>query len=187
MKKILTLLLCGVLVLSLAACGGKEPDNTPAPTEPTEDVGTKVYLDDPTINRFINDLYDRSDLQLLGTARGKEEGQYILYANDCEVTASAHQQGLYLDICGGKTEQGLERAISLFRYFAKVADSSANDARLNEAVAKMQPWDAGFSDHRVSNYVKILRYVPLSSEPTVSVDCHIEILLMNYLPIAEEE
>ncbi|MBR0447346.1 MAG: hypothetical protein IIX28_02645 [Clostridia bacterium] len=187
MKKILTLLLCGVLVLSLAACGGKEPDNTPAPTEPTEDVGTKIYVDDPTVNRFINDLYDRSDLQLLGTSRGTEEGQYILYANDCEIVASAHPQGLYLDICGGKTEKGLERAISLFRYFAKIADSSANDARLNEAIAKMGARDSSFGNHRVSNYVKILRYISLSSEPTVSVDCHIEMLLMNYLPIEEEE
>ena len=188
MRKLLSVLLCGALLLGLAACGTPaDTDTTTQTTEPTEEVGTKIYVDDPTLNQFINDLYDRSDLQLLGTARGTEEGQYILYANDCEVTARSHPQGLYLDICGGKSEKGVERAISLFRYFSKIADSSANDQRLNAAIEKMGVRDSSFSDYRVSNYVKILRYISLSSEPTVSVSCHIEILLMNYLPIEEEE
>ena len=45
MKKILSLLLCGVLVLSLAACGTPaENDTTTQTTEPTEDTdGVKTY------------------------------------------------------------------------------------------------------------------------------------------------
>lgn len=187
MKKILTLLLCGVLVLSLAACGGKKGDNTPATTEPTEESHKKIYVDEPTVNQFINDMYEKSDLQLLGTSRGAEEGQYILYTNNCEVTVSSTEHGLYLDICGGKTEKTLESAISLFRTFTLVADRYTPQENIDKAADMMRVKNGSFSDYRVGNYVKILRYRALTDVPTVSIDCHIEMLLLNYLPIKEEE
>lgn len=187
MKKILTLLLCGVLVLSLAACGGKEEDNAPTPTEPTEESYKKVYVDEPTVNQFICDMYERSDMQLLGITRGTEEGQYVLYANNCEVTVSSTDYGLYLDIRGGKTERDLENAISLFRRFTLIADRYTPEDNIEEAAALMRVKDGSFSDYRVGNYVKILRYRALTDVPTVSIDCHIEMLLLNYLPIVEEE
>ncbi len=187
MKKLLTLLLCGVLVLSLGACTAKPDTDTHSPTDPTEEDYEKVYVDNPTVNQFINNLYEQSNIQLLGTSRGTKENQYILYTNNCEVTAFPTEQGLYLDICGGKSEKDLERAISLFRHFTLIADSSATEERITEAEGKMKKPDSSFGDYRVSNYVKILRFRSLVTQANISVDCHIEMLLMNYLPAKENE
>ena len=182
MRKLLCLLLCGALMLGLAACGDAEPDVT-EPTQPTEETYIKVYVDDPTVNQFITAIYEAGDMQLLGTSRGEYEGQYILYTNDCEVTVSATQYGLYVDICGGRTEKSLERVFSLFRYFSLAVDKSCTAQRLDDTISLMKEQGRNFGSYRVSNYVKVLAYTPLSTEPTVSIDCHVEMLLMNYLPL----
>ena len=186
MKKWMILLLCGALVLCLTACVDKPEAPTPS-TEPTEEDYEKVYVDNVTVNEFITDIYENSDLALQGTSRGSKPDQYILYTNGCEVTVYPTEYGLYADICGGKTEADLERALSLFRHLTQIADSSANRDQLDAAVEKMSKPDSSFAEYRVSNYVKILRYRSLTETPGVSVDCHIELLLMNYRPPVSQE
>ena len=184
MKKLLTILLCGLLVLGLTACGGNTKTDEPTVTTTTtaEEEGEKVYVEDPTVNRFLNDMYAKSDIQLLGTANGSKLGEYILYTNNCEITIYPLEHGLYLDICGGRSEKDLERAISLFRHITQLVDASATEARVNEASDMMRKPDNNFSEYRVSNYVKILYFQALSTQPNISIDCHIELMLLNYLP-----
>lgn len=186
MKKLLSLLLCGLLILSMTACAEK-PDDTNNQNQSSDDDYFISFVDNATVNKFIMDFNDYGTMQILGTTAGAEPGQYILSINDCEVTARSLEHGLYLSIRGGNNDVAKKRVVNLFRYIARVADSSCSVTQLDNAVKEMEAQGNTIRDYRVSNYVKLLAYTPLSTEASVKVNCQVEMLLMNYLPMPEQE
>ena len=181
MKKLLIFLLCGALLFSLTAC-----KKTTVVDNYEEEEYPEMYVADLAINQFILDFRNHSKLIPQDLRRGDVEGECFFIANQCEFRIVSTEYGLHISILGGDKDEDLERLIRVFEDVCESADSSCTKAQLDGAKDFMKQQTATAGNYRVSNGVKILAFTPLVRMETVRLDCKIELLAMNYLPVEEE-
>lgn len=204
MKRWLTIILCLLMVVGMAACGNeKEPIDNSTPTTGNEEQGHLDYAADPLINRFFNELIAAfpkamdpfSIRRATGSANTDPADltkEYHAVIGECNVTVRNVSynvtpdngdkpytvQQLRLFIEGGTTEKQRDKMMNAFSQIVKTIDTGCSDARLAEAVAHMEAQTQILTDYRFTNYVKVERYVPIVKEH--GVPCRIDLLTINY-------
>lgn len=181
MKKILIFLLCGVMLLSLTACKKSSVSNTPEEEEYPE-----MYVEDLAVNRFLLDFKERTGITPQGLGRGTVSGEYSLSVNLCEVRLLSTENGLRISILSGNTQEDMDRLLFVFEKVCKAADTSLTAGQLANAKDYLNKQTETVGNYRISNYLKILAFTPLVNVETVKLDCKIDLLAMNYLPVNEE-
>ncbi len=180
MKKLLIFLLCSVMLLSLCACNKEtEPDTS------AEENFEEGYVGDATVNRFLLDYKQYTGLTPQGLGLGELEGEYTFYCSLCEVRMLPTQYGLRISILGGDSASDLERMLRAFEIICQSADASCTEEQLAGAMEFIDQQTETAGGYRISNYLKILAYTPLVELETVQLDCKIDLLAMNYLPVEE--
>ena len=123
MKKLFTLLLAGVMMLSLAACGSKKEEtpaapSAPAASAPAEATGlTEAFAEYPAL---VTSGGQSADYQMIGTVMGKLNMDYTL--NNLATSADLGDAKTLIVVVGGSSK-GLGAA---------GIDADGELARLNE-------------------------------------------------------
>jgi hypothetical protein len=104
----------------------------------------------------------------------------------CTVHLISTKYGVHISLMGGDTIASRDRMLDIFSTITKAADSSCSESQLAVVVDKYKKQTESSSPElRVSNYMKVLTFVPVINEGTVKVDCRMELLAMKYLPATE--
>lgn len=204
MKRWLTILLCLLMVVGMAACGNEEePLDNSTPTTDNEEQGNLDYAADPLINRFFNELIAAfpkamdpfSIRRATGSANTDPADltkEYHAVICECDVTVYNVSytvtpdngdkpytvQQLRIIIEGGSTDKEQDKMMKAFSQIVQTIDTGCSDERLADAVAHMKAQTGILSDYRFTNYVKVERYVPIVKEH--GVPCRIDLLTINY-------
>ena len=209
MKRILALILCLVMLLSITACKKKDSVGSYVPTTTTaeEEKADPTYALDPVINRFFVEFLgkygtDVMNVQSIRRAPGTESTpaedlikEYLCNINGLPVTVrnasyTATPEGqepydvylLRISIEGGLTVESRDKMMQVFSLIARAADSGCSDKLANDAIATMEAMKEG-GEVRVSNYLKVERYTPIVKE--YGVPTKIELVVMNYVPLTK--
>lgn len=186
LKRLLLLALCGILLLSFAACG-EETDEEDVQQNATEETYPQTYVPNETINRFLVTLKSRLGYQSLNIEKGNAPDEYRLFLNGCYVSLSPSAYGIGAVITAEKGEESQERLMAVFRHLTRAADKSCTPAQLDEAIARMKASPAACANLRVCNEVKILNYQPSVQVGGSATDHRLDLLLMNYIQVETEE
>ena len=188
LKRLLLLALCGVLLLSFAACGEETPDED-TPQDATQETYTETYVPNETVNRFLVTLKERNGYQSLSIEKGNGENEYVVFLNGCSVSLSPSAYGLGAVITAEPGKESLERLMAVFGHLTQTADKSCTKEQLDEAITRMKQLPAECIGYRVGNEVKILNFQPSVQVGGSATDHRLDLLLMNYTyhPEAEEE
>lgn len=181
MKKLLIFLLCGVMLVSMTACKKETDTNTY-----TEDDYKAGFVADATVNKFLLDYQERSQTTPQGLGLGELEGEFCFYISTTEIRMLPTEYGLRISILGGNTQTDMEDMLRAFKRICQTADVSCTQEQIDGALDFMAEQTETAGNYRVSNGVKILAYTPIVHVDTVKLDCKIDLLAMNYLPIIEE-
>ena len=208
MKRILALLLCLVMLLSITACKKKDGVGSYVPTTTTTGEKTDpAYALDPVINRFFVEFLgkygtDVMNVQSIRRAPGTESTpaedlikEYLCNINGLNVTVrnasyTATPEGqepydvylLRISIEGGHTVESRDRMMQVFSLIARSVDTGCSEKLANEAIATMEAMTEG-GEVRVSSFVKVERYTPIVKE--YGVPTKIELVVMNYVPLTK--
>lgn len=207
MKRLLALLLCLVMLMSLTACKKNKDYGQYTPTTTTGEPQDPSYAIDPLINRFFTDFVVKYGVESLdvqsirrapGTADTPAEDltkEYIATINGLTVTlrnasytVNAEGQEPYetcllrITIEGGSTVKSRDRMMQIFAMAARIVDPGCTTDMTDKAIAEMEKMTETGS-YRVSNYVKVERYTPIVEE--YGVPTKIEMLAMNYVPLSK--
>ena len=194
MKRLLTILLCLLMVIGLVACGNTEENTNTTPTVEEEEQGEVTYAVDPLINRFFNELiaaYPKA-MDPFSIRRGDDTTEYMAVIGECNVTVRNVSydvtpetgekpytvQQLRLHIEGGLTEQSRDKMMKAFSQIVKTIDTGCSSSLINSAIQHMETQTETLMDYRFTNFVKVERYIPIVKE--VGVPCRIDLLTVNY-------
>ena len=194
MKRLLTILLCLLMVIGLVACGNTEENTNTTPTVEEEEQGEVTYAVDPLINRFFNELiaaYPKA-MDPFSIRRGDDTTEYMAVIGECNVTVRNVSydvtpdtgekpytvQQLRLHIEGGLTEQSRDKMMKAFSQIVKTIDTGCSSSLINSAIQHMETQTETLMDYRFTNFVKVERYIPIVKE--VGVPCRIDLLTINY-------
>ena len=194
MKRLLTILLCLLMVIGLVACGDTEEHTNTTTTVEEEEQGEATYAVDPLINRFFNELiaaYPKA-MDPFSIRRGDDTTEYIAVIGECTVTVRNVSydvtpetgekpytvQQLRLHIEGGLTEQSRDKMMKAFSQMVKTIDTGCSASLINSAIQHMETQTETLMDYRFTNFVKVERYIPIVKE--VGVPCRIDLLTINY-------
>lgn len=191
MKRVLSLLLCAVMVLGLTACKKEESgdDETPvtsatvaAPTDATP----KVYAHNEIINRFFVKYltaYPRESLDPDTIRRGADLQEYYAVVEGCEVKlsdiskkkdSSGIRYALQIEISGGSTIKSRDALFLAFAKIAQAADSDCSSLAVERITAQLEEAAQVMTrEMQVSPRVWIASYAPIieNEEMAVSVPC----------------
>ena len=206
MKRVLALLLCLVMLLSITACKKKDGVGSYVPTTTTaaEEKVDPTYALDPIVNRFFVEFLDKygtdvMNVQSIRRAPGTESTPtedltktYLCEINGLNVTVrnasyTATPEGqepydvylLRIAIEGGLTESSRDKMMQVFSLIARSVDTGCSDKLANDAIETMEAMTEG-GEVRVSSFVKVERYTPIVKE--YGVPTKIEMLAVNYIP-----
>ena len=195
MKRLLLILLCLLMVLSVTACGENEEEFVSSTTE-TQKNDNPVYAGNKLINRFFVEFttaYPNATLNTDTILRGKDTTEYTAVIDECRVTvrdasydvkpdngdAPYTVQQLRFMVEGGLTEQARDNRMSAFSKIARVIDSSCTKQTADEAVAHLEKQTKTVADYRFCPGLKVERYIPIVKEH--NVPCRIDLVTINYL------
>ena len=179
MKRCLLLLLCVALLLCGIGCREQEPADKNDPVSTPESDGTNQYVVDPVINRFILEFEEQQRYVMAGLVQNADLS-CVAYVDMCQVTMYSSDRGLCFSIVGGNTEELRNRMLDIFYSIAQVVDPSCTDQQAQTAVDYLTASDSVITHYKVSADVTVDGYVPLASDPTVTVDSRIEFTALGY-------
>lgn len=201
-KRLFLLTLCGLLILSCAACGAsveteetnETKNNLPTrphlslPSADTQQTVPVAYVPDEAVNKFILALKEqfvtedggKPEEYVLGIEQGNSQNEYVLTVQGCRITVSSHKNGLNAMILSGRGEKGQKSLFSAFRIVAAAADSSCTGSQCQSAINFMQQQTAASGSYRVSNYIQILSYMPSVQLEGSETDCRLDLLLTYF-------
>lgn len=181
MKRILALCVCVLMLVGLTACN----NNLINPYDGSEDSTPTRYVMDEALNSFITDFNKQNRYTMAGMVQ-EADGSVSAEIDVCTVHLISTKYGVHISLMGGDTEASRDRMLDIFATITKAADGSCTDAQLTAVTDRYkQQTESSSGEYRVSNYVKVLAFVPVINEGTVKVDCRMELLAMKYLPAAE--
>lgn len=154
MKRVLTLLLCVAMVLSVSACKKeekKEATKTTAPsTTTTTEYYEKTYAHNEIINRFFTEYlakYNNIDTSTIRRDPNKPDNTvYLAVIGECNVTitdvsqqtfSSGMRYALQIEIEGGTTTKDRDALLSVFTKIALTTDTSLSQANASK---QMEAW-----------------------------------------------
>lgn len=179
MKKFLIFLLCGVMLLSLAACRGDKDEQEGSVPHEEGDVYVS-YANEPTVDKFIQDFIKVSSIKPHDIRLGNVDGDYMFTVDLCDVTLHPADNGMSVIINAGRTDSQKEMALSIFKWCVKTLDSDANDSDVQTFINRMKTSDSSFGDARISMYCKLSAFIPAVDIETVETDCRIELWGYQY-------
>ena len=184
LKRILLIALCLTLLLGIVGCG-EDTTETPATTTTTtttaqDDDALPQYVVDEQINRFILAFEKQTRYELAGLTQNSDLS-CTAYIDTCTLTMRSTQHGLLFSIDGGHTEKERSRMLDIFYSIGQTTDPSCSNSQMDTAVAYLAAQTENVGNYRVSNYVKVLAYIPIVNQDTVKVPCRMEFLATNYL------
>ena len=210
MKRVLLLILCVAMLLSVTACKKKDSVGSYVPTTTTTGEATDPsYALDPVINRFFVEFiakYGKENLNVQsirrapGSASTKPEDltkEYLANIDGLDVSVrnasrkTEDGQDLYLlriSIEGGTTVASRTKMLRIFSLIARVVDPGCTTDMADKAVAEIEKRTETISADeffKVSDYINVIHYSPLVE--SVGVSTRIEIQVMNYLPPADKK
>ena len=179
MKRCVLLLLC--IALLLCGVGCREQDSTPQnnPVSTPESSGPNQYVVDPVINRFILEFEKQQRYVLAGLTQNSDLS-CVAYIDMCEITMRTTERGLCFSIVGGTTEELRDLMLDIFYSIAQVVDPSCTDQQAQTAVDYLTASDRVITHYKVSADVTVDSYVPLASNPTVTVDSRMDFTALDY-------
>lgn len=185
MKKLLLILLCGTLLLSITAC--KKPGNVnplPDDSSVTDESMDMDLVPDPLINRFITEYNAQSKMTLHSYVRGETTNEYKGIANECDITITSKEDDvnpeLRVSIMGGTTEESWEKMMAVFVDVAQVVDEYVSKTTLQEAVDYLTAQTAPLSNYRFCGYMMVETYMPIVDNGTGIVPCRIDLVGYQY-------
>ena len=212
MKRILILLLCVAMLLSVTACKKQKDTGTYIPTTTTGEPHDPPYALDPVINRFFVEFLDKygtdiMDVQSIrrapGTPSTKPEDltkEYIANIDGLAVTVrnasyTAQPEGqepydvylLRVSIEGGTTVASRDKMLNVFSLIACTVDPGCTKDRADAVVTDLgkRTNTINYSDYyKVSDHITLLHYSPLNKE--VGVSTRIEFQSLNYIPLEKK-
>lgn len=207
MKRVLALLLCALLVLSLSACKKAAEDKnkkkdavvttttaaTPTTTESTEAVA-RTYAHNEVINRFFvrfMEVHNGKKLDPDTINRGKEDiNEYTAVINDCTVTvkdvskkqfASGKKYALQITIVGGKSDVTVERMLDAFALIGVAADPGLSLESAEAAAQHLATLDRLVEPCVISERVFLQSY----TADVANDACHMDLFVMD--PLATDD
>ena len=180
MKKFLIFLLCGVMLLSLAACKDTE-ENKQGQSIPHEEGDVYIsYANDPTVDKFIQEFMKTANIKPHNIRLGNRDGEYVFTVDLVDVTLTPQEKGLSVLINGGQTSKPQEMAYTVYGWCAKTLDPTVGDYQIRDSISQMRASQGSFGDVRLSMYCKLVAYVPSTVTETVKVDSRIELWGFEY-------
>lgn len=179
MKRCVLLLLCVALLLCGVGCREQDPAPQNDPTGTPESDGVNQYVVDPVINRFILEFEKQERYVMAGLVQNADLS-CVAYVDMCQVTMYSSERGLCFSIVGGTTEDLRDRMLDIFYSIAQVVDPSCTDQQAQTAVDYLTASDRVITHYKVSANVTVDGYVPLASDPTVTVDSRMEFAALGY-------
>ena len=197
MKRVLALLLCVAMVLSISACKKKKEEKketpTTAATTTTTEAYDKLYSYNEIINRFFEEyLVANNDIDVTTIRRDPNQNDHTIYLvviDECDVTitdvskktfSSGMQYALQIQIEGGTTEKSRDRMLSAFASIAMTVDTSYTKTHAENTVETLKNTKEHTGMQRISAYVHV-DYTPASDyDPNYRM-----VLMINDPRIAE--
>ena len=186
MKRVLLLILCVAMLLSVTACKKKDSVGSYVPTTTTTGEATDPsYALDPVINRFFVefiDKYGKENLNVQSIRRAP--GSASTKPEDLTKEYLANIDGLDVSVRNASRTKMLR----IFSLIARVVDPGCTAAMADKAVAEIEKRTETISADeffKVSDYVNVIHYSPLVE--SVGVSTRIDIQVMNYLPPADKK
>ena len=181
MKKWIALCLCVMMLVGMTACN----NNLVNPYDESDESLPTQYVQDEALNRFIVDFNQQGRYKMAGMVQ-EADGSVSAEIDVCTVHLISTKYGVHISLMGGDTIASRDRMLDIFSTITKAADSSCSESQLAVVVDKYKKQTESSSPElRVSNYMKVLTFVPVINEGTVKVDCRMELLAMKYLPATE--
>ena len=181
-KKAVCISLAVLMLLGMVGCG-KTPDDQPVSSVPEESHVTQ-YVADEAINRFIVAFQEQNRYVMAGRTQNRD-GSVTAEIDLCRITLKSTKFGLHVALDGGDTIKAQDRMLDIFAVIAMAVDPGCSQGLAKKSIEYLKGCTKDSGNYRVSNYVKVLNYVPLTQTETVKVNCRMEFLIMHYLP--EEE
>lgn len=178
MKRYLLILLSLLMLFCTAGC---QEDTENPDSFASEESHTPQYVIDEVVNRFILTFRGQKRYVLAGLTQGSD-GSCTAEIDQCQIKMTSTAQGLHVALQGGSTTEARDRMLDIFATIAKTVDVSCTARQVEDATAYLKEQTGHIGAYRVSNYVKVLGYVPVIATDTVQVDCRMEMLVMHYLP-----
>ena len=186
MKRLLLLTLCGVMLLTAAACGEEQETPQTNQTDPTtEEPYSIAYVPNETVNRFLMTLKERSNLDIQGVVQGSTPNEYVMTLNGCQVAMSPSPTGMGVVILGERGQKAQDRLIGTFTHVVNAADKSCTREQLDAAIAFIKEQTTSISSYRVCNEVKILSYLPSVKVGGSETQHRLDLVLLNYVQVEE--
>lgn len=177
MKKCLIFLLCGLMLLSMTACGGEEEQGS----IPHEEGEVYVsYANDPTADMFIQAFMKVADYQPHDIHSGDREGEVIFIVDQTTVTLVPQDTGMYVYIDGGTTDDQLAMALTTFSWCVKAIDPAASDITIKNCLDRMKSSESSFGNVWITMYTKLAAYLPAVKMDTVQTNARIELWAHQY-------
>ncbi len=194
MKRVLALLLCAVMVLSLSACKKKDKEGQEQTTAPstttTTETYNKLYAHNEIINRFFAEyLAKNTDLDTDTIRRGKDQSEYVAVISECDVTItdvsakeypSGVRYAMQIAIEGGVTEKERNAMLAVFAKIAMTVDTSCYQNTVDSAVTTLEAATKP-QEMRVSSFVRVASYSPIieNKEMSISTPCRMVLLISD--------
>lgn len=178
MKKCLIFLLCGLMLLSMTACGGEEE---PQGSVPHEEGDVYVsYANDPTADMFIQAFMKVADYEPHDIHLGDREGEVIFVVDQTNVTLLPQETGMSIYIDGGTTDEQLAMALNVFTWSIKAIDPAASDTTIKNCTDRIKSAESSFGNVWISMYTKLAAYMPAVKMDTVQTNARIELWAHQY-------
>ena len=178
MKRVLALLLCVAMVLSISACKKKKEEKketpTTAATTTTTEAYDKLYSYNEIINRFFEEyLVANNDIDVTTIRRDPNQADHTVYLaviGECNVTvtdvskktfSSGMQYALQIQIEGGTTEKSRDHMLGAFAAIATTVDTSYSKANAESMAETLKSTKEHTGMQRISSFVHA-DYTPAS-------------------------
>ena len=186
LKRWLLLTLCGLLMFSMAACDSQE--DTATQTQPSIEEDYEIaYVSDPTINRFLLTLNERTGIAVPQVSPGDAPNQYLLVLNDCQVTLTPSATGMGVMIMAPHGANSLDMLLGAFTHVVNTADKSCTKEQIENALAFVREQTSASPSYRVCNEVKIVTYLPAVKVGGTETNARLDLVLFNYIQSATKE
>ena len=178
MRKWIAFCLCLVMLVAMTACKDSGDNHN---DESDESVATRYVLDD-ALNSFITDFNTQTRYTLAGMVQ-ESDGSVSAEIDMCTIHMKSTKYGVYISLMGGDTVESRDRMLDIFSTITLAVDKSCPQSQLAVVVDKYKKQtESSSNEFRVSNYMKVLTFVPVINEGTVKVDCRMELLVLKYTP-----